>query len=220
MSSVHYLGNAEFQANTRCLSFVTDAWHNFLGSFLQSVKWAVGKDKMQTLVNCAVLVLVSVPDEAKMHPTIFHARKGTVKTNQISQNDNSQIAASSTPSILPKSSRSTAGTAFFETVRDLVMRFRCFFTNIKKLRLPAQSVPCFPLRFGLYPELSILAAGGDHSDLYLYQILSDSNDPYMRITHDRVPADHILTYVSFSSSSETIVASTNKGAILRFDSIA
>jgi len=91
---------------------------------------------------------------------------------------------------------------------------------IKEVRLPPQSIPCFPLRFALYPELSLLIAGGDHSDLHCYQLLGDSCDAYLSVQHGSVPGDHIVTYVALSSSSETIVACTNKGALLRFDAVA
>lgn len=88
---------------------------------------------------------------------------------------------------------------------------------IKEVRLPPQCIPCFPLRFALYSELSLLIAGGDHSDLHCYQILEDGSDAYLIVQHGSVPGDHIVTYVALSSSSETIVACTNKGALLRFD---
>ena len=88
---------------------------------------------------------------------------------------------------------------------------------IKEFQLPAMSTPCFPLRFGVFEEMSLMVAGGEHSNISVYQILGDRGEAYRTSTHSSVQDDHIVTYTAFSSTAETIVACTNKGALLRFD---
>lgn len=91
---------------------------------------------------------------------------------------------------------------------------------IKEFPLPSLSTPYFPLRFALCPELSLLVAGGERSDIHIYQILNPNSGPYQTTTHCSVQDDHIVLYAAFSSTADTIVACTNKGVLLRFDACA
>lgn len=91
---------------------------------------------------------------------------------------------------------------------------------IKEFPLPSLSTPCFPLRFALFPEMSLVVAGGERSDIYIYQMLGKESTAYQMTSHCNVQDDHIVIDAAFSSTAETIIASTNRGVLLRFDACA